>query len=105
MLKEEIYTLPIDNEMSGIKIKIVDFGIFGSSKGTCSEKSTAGSLKYMAPELLSGRTQSTPKIDVWSMGCMLYAMVTGDYPFNGNEREELKKEILTKVTKVRTKYN
>jgi serine/threonine protein kinase len=45
----------------------------------------------MAPELLSGRTHSTPKIDVWSMGCMLYAMVTGEYPFAANDREELKK--------------
>ena len=34
---------------------------------------------------------------------MLYAMVTGEYPFQGNERDELKKQILTKETKVRTK--
>lgn len=81
---------------SGIKIKIVDFGIFGANQGTWSEKSTAGSLKYMAPELLSGRTASTPKIDIWSMGCMLYAMLSGEYAFAGSEREELRKQILTK---------
>jgi serine/threonine protein kinase len=103
LLQDEITTLPSGNDISSIKIKIVDFGIFGSNRGTSSEKSTAGSLKYMAPELLSGRTHSTPKIDVWSMGCMLYAMVTGEYPFEANEREELKRQILFKETKVRTK--
>ena len=105
MLQEEIGTLPTGNESSGVKIKIVDFGIFCSNRGNVSEKSTAGSLKYMAPELLSGRTHSTPKIDVWSMGCMLYSMVTGEYPFNGSERDELKKQILTKIIKVRVKQN
>lgn len=69
----------------------MDFGIFGANAGTWSEKSTAGSLKYMAPELLSGRTDSTPKLDVWAMGCMLYAMLSGDYSFHSNDREELKK--------------
>ena len=36
---------------SKIKIKVVDFGIFGSNRGGIEEKSTAGSLKFMAPEL------------------------------------------------------
>ena len=36
---------------SKIKIKVVDFGIFGSNRGGLAEKSTAGSLKFMAPEL------------------------------------------------------
>jgi hypothetical protein len=30
---------------------VVDFGIFGSNRGGVAEKSTAGSLKFMAPEL------------------------------------------------------
>ena len=46
------------------------------------EKITAGSLKFMAPELLLGRTHSTPKIDVWSLGCILHAMILGEYPFS-----------------------
>ena len=37
-----------------IDLKIVDFGIFGSTSGLRPEKIQAGSLKYMAPELLLG---------------------------------------------------
>ena len=50
----------------------------------------------MAPELLSGRTASTPKIDVWSMGCMLYAMLSGEYAFSAKDREKLRDEICQK---------
>jgi hypothetical protein len=41
----------VENAPSKIKIKVVDFGIFGSNRGGVAEKSTAGSLKFMAPEL------------------------------------------------------
>ena len=42
---------------------------------------------YMAPEILLGRTESDPKIDVWSMGVMLYAMIMGRYPFEARNEE------------------
>jgi serine/threonine protein kinase len=45
----------------------------------------------MPPEIFLGRTHSTPKIDVWAIGCMLHAMVLGEYPFNSSDREDLKK--------------
>jgi len=51
----------------------------------------AGSLKFMAPELFLGRTHSTPKIDVWSLGCILHGMILGEYPFSNSDRELLKK--------------
>jgi serine/threonine protein kinase len=37
-----------------LDLKIVDFGIFGSTSGVNPEKIHAGSLKYMAPEILLG---------------------------------------------------
>ena len=48
----------------------------------------------MAPEILKGRNESDPKIDVWSLGVMLYSMIMGDYPFYSNDKEELRKQIL-----------
>lgn len=53
------------------------------------EKSNAGSLKFMAPEVLLGKTESTPKIDIWSLGCILHAMIIGEYPFSNSNRELL----------------
>ena len=37
-----------------LELKVVDFGIFGSTSGVNPEKIHAGSLKYMAPEILLG---------------------------------------------------
>ena len=92
LLHEQIDELPT-NKTSNIVIKVADFGIFGSNKGRVAESHNAGSLKYMAPEILLGRTGSDPKIDVWSMGVMLYAMVMGHFPFevkNKDDKEALR---------------
>lgn len=92
ILSERISELPTKNP-SGIQIKVCDFGIFGSNAGRVAESHNAGSLKYMAPEILLGRSGSDPKLDVWSMGVMLYAMIMGHYPFevkNKDDKEALR---------------
>jgi serine/threonine protein kinase len=72
----------------------VDFGIFGSIAGNRMENINCGSLRYMAPELLKGNYQSTPKIDIWSLGLMLHAMIFGFLPFNKPDRLDLEKQII-----------
>ena len=66
-------------------IKVIDFGIAGMS----ADKVDAGTLAYMAPECLDKvAADTTPAIDVWSIGIMFYAMVYGTLPFiHDNERE------------------
>ena len=89
---EEIENLP-DHESapSKIKVKVADFGIFGSTRGQEAERHNCGSLKYMAPEILRGRNESDPKIDVWSLGVMLYGMIMGDYPFYDQDKDALRR--------------
>jgi len=79
-----------------ILLKVVDFGIFGSVRGSA-EKVEAGSLRYMAPELLHGKFETTPKIDVWSMGVILHALLLGKLPFRQKDKEELQRSIKEKV--------
>jgi serine/threonine protein kinase len=55
----------------------VDFGIFGTNKGLSGEKINVGSLKYTPPECLIGFNESTPKIDIWSLGIILYGLIVG----------------------------
>ena len=50
----------------------------------------------MPPEVLLGHTESTPKIDIWSLGILLHAIVLGKVPFAHDNREELKKQIIEK---------
>jgi serine/threonine protein kinase len=72
----------------------VDFGIFGSSSGLNPEKILAGSLKYMSPELLIGHMESSPAIDVWSLGIILHGLLLGKVPFRSSNKDELKKMII-----------
>ena len=74
-------------DIESVELKVVDFGIFGSIAGIRMENIKCGSLKYMAPELLKGFTQSTTKIDIWSLGLMLHGMVFGFLPFNGDDKQ------------------
>lgn len=95
-------------DVSSVDLRIVDFGIFGSIAGLRMENINCGSLKYMAPELLQGKTESTPKIDIWSIGLMLHAMVIGWLPYNKKDQADLVKQILTeeldykRLKKIRT---
>ena len=75
-------------------VKIADFGIFGSNRGTLAERHNAGSIKYMSPELLQGDNASDPKIDIWALGVLMYAMIVGQYPFDGASRENIKDIVI-----------
>lgn len=81
--------------VESIELKVVDFGIFGSISGFRMENINCGSLKYMAPEILKGQYQSTPKIDIWSLGLMLHGLVLGFLPFNSPDKKVLEQQILT----------
>lgn len=66
-------------------IKIIDFGISGLFKN---EKSRAGSLAYMPPEVIAGHNiESLPQIDAWGIGCLLYEILIGERLFQGSQKE------------------
>ena len=58
------------------------------------ERHNAGSIKYMSPELLQGDNASDPKIDIWALGVLMYAMIVGQYPFDGASRENIKDIVI-----------
>ena len=54
-----------------------------------------GSLLYVAPEVLTGADQSaTPALDIWSIGCIIYALLTGGLPFEGSDAREITRKIV-----------
>ena len=88
ILLKKVDELPTEHTApSKVHVKIADFGIFGSNKGTVAERHNVGSIRFMAPEVLQGDNASDPKIDIWSLGVMMFAMITGKYPFEGQTRE------------------
>jgi 5'-AMP-activated protein kinase catalytic alpha subunit len=72
-----------------MSIKIADFGISGVAD-QFNPDFDAGTLKYMAPEVLSAKEKSnTPAVDVWACGVILYYMVFGCLPFKGTHTSQI----------------
>lgn len=65
-------------------VKVADFGIARatSSSTITYTGSVVGSVHYFSPEQAKGHTIS-PKSDIYSLGIVMYEMVTGQVPFNG----------------------
>lgn len=60
-----------------------DFGVAqlgGADTGLRTTNATAGTVDYMAPERFTSR-RVDHRVDVYSLGCVLYEMLTGDKPF------------------------
>ena len=81
-------------ENSTQDIKLVDFGL-SSYYNTNNEllSSACGSPSYAAPEMLTGKKYNARKIDVWSCGIVLYAMICGYLPFEDYDQDILFKKI------------
>ena len=47
--------------------------------------SNRGTLSFQAPEIFSGGSYAGPPLDVWALGVILYAMLTGRLPFEAAE--------------------
>ncbi|TMW58183.1 hypothetical protein Poli38472_011771 [Pythium oligandrum] len=62
------------------QVKLCDFALSTSTNRECTE--CVGKLHYMAPEVLIGRGYDPVKADVWSLGIMLFIMVTGSPLFH-----------------------
>src|SRR5438874_10194985 len=70
------------------KIRITDFGLAGVAASIKGEEARAGTPAYMAPEQLAGK-EVTPKSDIYSLGLVLYEILTGKRAFEASTLQEL----------------
>ena len=75
-------------------LKIIDFGLCHDFDGTKLLKTKCGSPSYAAPEILRGFPYNGFKSDIWCCGIILYGMLCGYLPFDGDNNQEIFKQIV-----------
>jgi len=82
-------------------VKVLDFGISKAQNGLgpmsgalTSTKAMLGSPLYMSPEQLRSSKSVDARADIWALGVILYELLTGSVPYNGENLGELFASIL-----------
>ena len=73
------------------QVKLIDFGLaekFDPEDAII--KGFFGTLEYLAPEVAIKRGAYTEKCDMWSLGVIMYALLTKKFPFTSKNRETFK---------------
>ena len=92
---ENVLLVPDPETPSGERAKVLDFGIAKVMEPEGGEvlKTTTGAIlgtpTYMSPEQCRGIGKTSDKSDVYSLGCMLYQMLSGTPPFVGSGSGDL----------------
>lgn len=83
-----------------ILVKITDFGLAKISDNTTFMKTFCGTIAYVAPEVITGKYDSSMSsqaerdhysslVDIWSLGCLVYVLLTSHLPFNGQNQTQM----------------
>ena len=75
-------------------LKIIDFGLCHDFDGENFLHTKCGSPSYAAPEILKGFPYDGFKTDIWCCGIILYAMLCGYLPFDGDNNQEIFQSIV-----------
>lgn len=80
-----------------LNIKIADFGMASLQVPTKMLETSCGSPHYASPEIIKGIKYDGTAADVWSCGIILYALLTGNLPFDDENIRRLLSKVKTGV--------
>jgi len=89
---DNVFLVPDPDASSGERVKVLDFGI-AKLEGIEASKTRTGAVMgtplYMSPEQARGAGAVDARADLYSLGCVLYHMITGRPPFVADGEGEL----------------
>eukprot|EP00906_Rhabdomonas_costata_P026410 RCo037610 len=81
------------NDSENSEVKLADFGFAVLIGNDACLQACCGTTAYMAPEILCGEPYGKA-VDMWSLGVIIYHLLSGGYPFDGAKNEELTDNII-----------
>ncbi|CAK5262258.1 unnamed protein product [Mycena citricolor] len=76
------------------RVKLGDFGFTREFERGAYMETFCGTTGYASPEMLEGRKYLGPEVDVWSLGVILYVLLTGTLPFDDDDEDIMRKKII-----------
>jgi serine/threonine protein kinase len=87
---DNLYIVPDPAIPCGERVKILDFGLAKlGHDGNTQLQTVFGTPRYMSPEQCRSTAQVDHRSDIYSLGCILFELVTGRPPFEGEVRQLL----------------
>ncbi|KAI4353567.1 hypothetical protein L6164_002506 [Bauhinia variegata] len=80
-------------------VMLTDFGLAKQFEDNTRSNSMCGTIEYMAPEIILGKGHDKAA-DWWSVGILLFEMLTGKPPFCGGNREKVQQKIIKEKIKL-----
>lgn len=80
-------------------VMLTDFGLAKEFDGNSRSNSMCGTVEYMAPEIITGKGHDQAA-DWWSVGILLFEMLTGKPPFIGGNRDKMQQKIVKEKIKL-----
>ena len=74
-----------------LRVKLIDFGMAKLFVEGSKNKALVGSAYYIAPEVIEGKYDES--CDLWSIGVIMYILLTGKPPFDGEEDDDILKAV------------
>ena len=74
-----------------LHVKLIDFGTAKLFNEKYKNKALVGSSYYIAPEVIRGKYDEA--CDLWSIGVIMYILLTGSPPFNGESEDEILRSV------------
>lgn len=75
------------------EVKVIDFGFSTCMPSDKKMKLFCGTPSYMAPEIVLRKEYAGNPADIWALGVLLFALLSGTFPFKGTTERELYRKI------------